>query len=374
MEPVRLGALILVSTLLALGLAAPPAAAQGVALRPVVESGLTRPVFVTHAGDGSGRLFVLEQRGLVRIIGPGGRLRDQPFLDIEDRVLSGGERGLLGLAFAPDYARSGRFFVYYTRRPDGAATLAEYRVSANANRAARRERVLLTIPQPFGNHNAGMIAFGPGGHLFIATGDGGSQGDPQNNAQNVDNLLGAVLRIGVGPRRNPYAIPRNNPFARGGGRPEIFAWGLRNPWRFSFDRETGDLWLADVGEARVEEINLIRRGRNYGWRIMEGSLCFSPREGCDRRGLELPVHEYLHTGGRCSITGGYVYRGQAIPALRGSYLFGDYCSGEIFAFRDASRRLLLDTSLAISSFGEDEAGEVYVVGLGGTISRIVPAR
>jgi glucose/arabinose dehydrogenase len=370
---VRLRASILVSALLCLTFAL-PAAAQRVALQPVIESGLTRPVFVTHAGDGSGRLFVLEQAGRIRIIAPGGRLRDQPFLDIEDRVLSGGERGLLGLAFTPDYAQSGRFFVYYTRRPDGAATLAEYRVSANANRAARAERVLLTIPKPFGNHNAGMIAFGSGGRLFIATGDGGGSGDPQNNAQDVDNLLGAILRIGVGPRRNPYAIPRNNPFANGGGRPEIYAWGLRNPWRFSFDRETGDLWLADVGQARVEEINLIRRGGNYGWRIMEGSLCFSPREGCDRRGLELPVHEYRHTGGRCSITGGYVYRGPAIRELRGSYLFGDYCSGEIFAFRDGSRRLLLDTNLAISSFGEDEAGEVYVVGLGGTVSRIVAAR
>jgi glucose/arabinose dehydrogenase len=228
----------------------------------LVASGLRHPVYVTHAGDGSGCLFVVEQEGRVRIV-EDGILHETPFLDIANRVLSGGERGLLGVAFHPDYARNGRYFVNYTRRPDGATVVAEYRRSADPDRSLDDERVLLLVPQPYPNHNGGMLAFGPDGYLYIGLGDGGSAGDPGNRAQNTQELLGKLLRIDV-DRGTPYAIPRDNPFAGGGGRVEIFAFGFRNPWRFSFDRETGELWAADVGQDDWEEIDLVTRGGNYG--------------------------------------------------------------------------------------------------------------
>jgi glucose/arabinose dehydrogenase len=338
-------------------------------LEPVVE-GLEAPVFLTHAGDGSGRLFVVERAGRVLILDQGVLLAE-PFLDIRDRVLAGGERGLLGLTFHPDFARNGRFFVSYTRQEDGGSIIAEYRVSPDPNRSRRRERVLLSVPQPFSNHNGGMIAFGPDGLLYIGLGDGGSGGDPGNRAQDRDELLGKILRIDVGGR--PYAIPADNPFAEGGGRPEIYALGLRNPWRFSFDRGTGRLLAGDVGQGHREEIDLIRRGRNYGWRILEGTRCYRPREDCERSGFEPPLDEYPHRRGRCSVTGGYVYRGEAIPELTGTYLFADFCSGEIFGLNGRRRSILLATDLAIASFGEDEAGEVFVVDLSGTIHRIASA-
>jgi glucose/arabinose dehydrogenase len=338
------------------------------ALQPVVASGLDTPVFVTHAGDGSGRLFVIEQGGRIRIVA-NGALAAAPFLDISSRVLAGGERGLLGLAFHPDYPRNGRYFVNYTRRPDGATVIAEYRVSADAGVSGGDERVLLVIEQPYANHNGGMIAFGADRFLYIGMGDGGSGGDPQNRAQNRQQLLGKMLRIDV--QRTPYGIPPDNPFVGGGGRPEIWALGLRNPWRFSFDRQTHELWAGDVGQNAWEEIDVIRRGGNYGWRLMEGAHCYTP-SSCDRQGLELPVAEYAHDTGRCSVTGGYVYRGAAIPRLAGMYVYGDYCSGEIFGLRGSTRRVVLDTSLAISSFGEDEAGEVYVVDYrGGAVYRLI---
>ena len=235
--------------------------------------------------------------------------------------------------------------------------------------------MLLSVAQPFSNHNGGMLAFGPDGHLYIALGDGGGGGDPGNRAQNPSTLLGKILRIDVDGAR-PYAIPPGNPFADGGGRPEIFALGLRNPWRFSFDRRNGRLLAGDVGQGRVEEIDLIRRGRNYGWPIMEGPLCFRPATGCDRSGLTLPLASYRQLRGRCSITAGYVYRGAAIPDLVGTHLSGDFCSGEIFGLRRRERSLLLDTELRISSFGEDEAGEVYVVDIdgGGLSDRRAPTR
>jgi len=228
------------------------------------------------------------------------------------------------------------------------------------------------VAQPFENYNGGMLAFGPDGYLYIGLGDGGSHGDPGNRAQHRRLLQGKILRLDVNGAR-PYAIPPDNPFADGGGRPEIYAMGLRNPWRFSFDRRTGALFAGDVGEGRIEEINRIIRGRNYGWRIMEGSLCFRPAN-CRRTGLTLPIHEYRHNHGRCSVTGGYVYRGRAIRGLTGTYLFADFCSGEIFGLRGRVASLLLDTTLPIASFGEDEAGEVYVVNLReGAIYRIVSA-
>jgi glucose/arabinose dehydrogenase len=354
-----------------LGAVAAAGAQTAIDLELVVD-GLERPVFVGHAGDGSERLFVLEQPGRIRIVADGA-LRERPFLNLVSLVRTGGERGLLGLAFHPDFASNRRFFVNYTREPDGATVIAEFRASGpDPDRARRVERVLLTVAQPLSNHNGGMLAFSPDGHLYIALGDGGGAGDPRNRAQNRNLLLGKMLRIDVDGAR-PYAIPPDNPFAGGGGRPEIFALGLRNPWRFSFDRRSGRLFAGDVGQGRSEEIDVIRRGRNYGWPIMEGTLCFRPRAGCDRSGLMLPVGSYRHVRDRCAITGGYVYRGAAIRDLAGTYLSGDFCTGEIFGLRQGQRSLLLDTELQISSFGEDEAGEHYVVDIGGAVYRIVGA-
>jgi glucose/arabinose dehydrogenase len=348
----------------------PVAAFTKIILEPIVTRGVSNPVFVTHAGDGSGRLFIVEQAGRIRVVSRGA-LAPAPFLDIAARVLSGGERGLLGLAFHPNYKRNGRYVVNYTRRPDGATVVAEYGAPANTDVSAHQERVLLVIAQPYANHNGGMIAFGPDGFLYIGMGDGGSAGDPQNRAQNPQELLGKMLRIDV-DRGTPYASPPDNPFAGGGGRPEIFALGLRNPWRFSFDRETGQMYAADVGQGAWEEIDIIRRSGNYGWHIMEGAHCFRASR-CDMRGLELPIAEYATANGRCAIIGGYVYRGHRIEALRGIYLYADYCSGEIWGLRGREQRVLLDSKLAVSSFGEDEAGEVYVVDHKGAVYRITAA-
>lgn len=349
-----------------------------IALEAIVSGGLRNPLYVAHAGDGSGRLFVLEQPGRIRLV-KDGQLLEAPFLDITRNVLSGGERGLLGLAFHPDYPRNGRYVVNYTRVPDGATVVAAYRVSDNPDVSRTDEQVLLVVLQPYANHNGGMVEFGPDGFLYVALGDGGSGGDPENRAQNRDELLGKILRIDP-DHGTPYAIPPDNPFAAGGGRPEIFAYGLRNPWRFSFDRASGALWAADVGQNDWEEIDVIRRGGNYGWRIMEGAHCFRPRTGCPAEGLVLPVAEYRNQRPRCSITGGYVYRGTRIPALRGAYVYGDYCSGEIFGFVPGvhgpadGARVLLATGLSISSFGQDQDGELYVVGHEGSVHRIVAAR
>ncbi len=345
------------------------AGAASLRLEPVVTRGLAQPVYVTHAGDGSGRLFVLEQAGRIRVV-EDGRLRPEPFLDITDRVLAGGERGLLGLAFHPRFPANGRYFVNYTRRPDGATVIAEFRAGRDAATPQPAERVLLTVAQPYANHNGGMIAFGPDGYLYAGLGDGGAAGDPADRAQNPRELLGKMLRLDVDGAQ-PYAIPADNPFAGGGGRPEIWALGLRNPWRFSFDRATGALWAADVGQNAWEEIDVITRGGNYGWRLMEGAHCYRPRTGCRQAGLELPVAEYAQESGRCSITGGYVYRGRRLPGLAGTYVYGDYCSGEIFGLVDGRQRVLLATGLAISSFGEDEAGELYVVDHRGGLHRLV---
>ena len=347
-------------------------------LVPVVAQGLQSPLYLTHAGDGSGQLFVVEQSGKIRVIVQG-ILQDKPFLDITNRVLSGGERGLLGLAFHPNHRKNGRFFVNYTRRDDGATVLAEYRRQGLCLQASTEERALMVVLQPYANHNGCMVAFGPDGLLYIGRGDGGSGGDPQNRAQNPAELLGKILRIDVdGPP--PYTIPSDNPFAHAGGRPEIFASGVRNPWRFSFDRETGALWLADVGQHKWEEIDLVTRGGNYGWRIMEGRHCFLPEKDCQVEGLIMPISEYGHDQGRCSVTGGYVYRGRNFPALQGNYLFGDYCSGELFAVlvgngvaAGSEPRVLRKSGMRISSFGEDEAGEVYVVDHRGGLYRLGPS-
>lgn len=342
-------------------------------------TGLAQPVQVTHAGDGSGILFAVEQGGRIRSIRDGSP-DAAPFLDIASRVVAGGEQGLLGLAFSPAYATTGRFYVNYTRISDGATVLARYRATGNPRVAdPASEEVLLVIPQPFPNHNGGQIAFGPDGFLYIGMGDGGSGGDPQNNAQNPSTLLGKILRIDVEPGAFPYAIPPSNPFAGTGGvRGEIWALGLRNPWRFSFDRLTGDLYIGDVGQNSFEEIDFqpsgSRGGENYGWNILEGSQCFGGG-ACDTTGLVPPVAAYDHSQG-CSVTGGTVYRGADHPAMTGIYFFGDFCSGRIFglAREGAAWRstALLDTPISISSFGEDEAGNLLVTDYaGGAVHQIV---
>jgi glucose/arabinose dehydrogenase len=353
-----------------------------------VAGGLAQPIGITSAGDGSGRLFVNEQGGRLRVIGPGGQLRPEPFVDLTDRVLAGGERGLLGIAFHPDFARNRRLFVHYSRAGDGATVVSELRASADLQSADRSsERVLLTVPQPFPNHNGGQLAFGPDGYLYIGLGDGGSQGDPLGNAQNPDVLLGKILRIDVDGAHAPrlqYGLPPDNAFGPDGphpgqGRPEIWAMGLRNPWRFSFDSATGDLYIGDVGQNAWEEIDRqpanAKAGRNYGWNQVEGLHCYQP--GCQRDRFVEPIAEYPHAAtGSCSVTGGYVYRGAAQPQLRGVYAFGDYCSGRIWTLQvDAGRtepREVLATDLSISAFGQGEDGELYLADLaGGGIYRVL---
>jgi uncharacterized protein (TIGR03437 family) len=340
-----------------------------------VASGLDSPLYVTSARDGGNRLFIVEQPGRIKILAPGAAAPMQtPFLDIRGLVAFGGERGLLGLAFHPQYASNRRFFVDYTRKSDGATVVSEFKTSAgNPNLADTQERVIITIPQPYPNHNGGWIDFGPDGYLYIGMGDGGSANDPENRAQNKDELLGKILRLDVNTDTAPYVSPATNPFfGATTGRDEIYALGLRNPFRCSFDRGTGKLYAGDVGQGFIEEIDIITLGGNYGWRVFEGSRCTNLGPAtCTASNYIAPIAEYDHfTNSRCSITGGYVYRGTRNSLPVGSYVFGDYCSGEIFLLNGGAPSALLDTSLLISSFGEDEAGEIYVVGLGGTVHRI----
>jgi glucose/arabinose dehydrogenase len=341
-------------------------------LEPIVDN-LDRPLGIVHAGDGSGRLFILEKPGRIRILRDGALL-DQLFLDLTDRVgSSGSEQGLLGLAFHPRYADNGRLFVNYTDR-EGDTAISEFLVSDDPDRAqANSERLLLALDQPAANHNGGHLAFGPDGSLYIGTGDGGAAGDQFGNGQNAQTLLGAMLRLDVDGEQ-PYAIPDDNPFVGDGPeRDEIWAIGLRNPWRYSFDRLTGDLYIADVGQNMYEEVNYQPAasdgGENYGWPIMEGLHCFPADRSCDQSGLVLPVHEYDHSLG-CSVTGGYVYRGQQSPILQGIYIFGDYCSGLVWGMArnpsgDWQVSRLAETGARISSFGQDEAGELYLADIGG---------
>jgi glucose/arabinose dehydrogenase len=342
-----------------------------------VVSGLSSPLFVTNAHDGSNRLFILEQGGIIKVLQPGGTT-PTVFLNITSKVVSGGEQGLLGLAFHPQYPANPRFYVDYTRAGDGATVIAQYQVSSDPNVANPTETVLLVIAQPFANHNGGMLAFGRDGYLYIGMGDGGSSLDPDNRAQNINDLLGKILRIDVDHTNPPalYSSPSTNPFFGSvPGRDEIYVLGLRNPWRFSFDSATGDLYVGDVGQNQVEEADLVTLGGNYGWRSWEGNVCtgLSPDTGCTGAGFIFPFVTYTHGSGRCSITGGYVYRGTAGSLPVGSYVYADYCSGEIFLYPSSPGSVLLDTTFHISSFGEDEAGEIYVVNLDGTIERIVSA-
>ena len=336
-------------------------------------------VGMTYPPDGSDRLYVVLQPGRI-VFFPNDREVDSAelFLDIRDRVNDRGEEeGLLGLAFDPQYADNGHLYVYYSASSPRRSVVSRFSASADGRADPGSERVLLEVAQPFSNHNGGQIAFGPDGYLYIALGDGGSRGDPQGNGQDLGTLLGSILRIDVSAvdSTGAYAVPADNPFVgHSGARPEIWAYGLRNPWRFSFDRATGDLWTADVGQNRFEEVDIIRPGLNYGWNIMEGEECFA-RSDCDRTGLEMPVAEYGREDG-CSVTGGYVYRGSSLPSLYGAYVYGDYCSGRIWALRHDGDEVtehmqIVDSGLRIPSFAEDAAGELYVLSFDGTIYRLV---
>jgi glucose/arabinose dehydrogenase len=347
-----------------------------------IAGGLSQPVDL-QAPRGDRRLFVVEQPGRIRILRDGSVL-PTPFLDIVARVGSGGERGLLGLAFHPQYGTNGRFFVNYTDRA-GDTHIAEFRVSNNPDVAdPATERQILFVQQPFSNHNGGALAFGPDGMLYIGLGDGGSGGDPFRNAQNLATPLGKLLRIDVSGTTSPFVVPPDNPFVgRAGAFPSIWSLGLRNPWRFSFDATTGDLYIGDVGQNQVEEIDFQparRGGDNWGWNTMEGSRCFQPSSGCDRTGLSLPIVEYTHADG-CSVTGGYVYRGCRMPGYHGTYFYGDYCSAFIQSFKVAGGRATepRDWTSAlqrgidqISSFGADGEGELYILDHQGEIYKIVP--
>jgi glucose/arabinose dehydrogenase len=341
-------------------------------------------VHLAEVPDGSGDLVVVEQAGTIRRFSPDAPRASATFLDLRERVSTAGwEEGLLSIAFHPGYRSNRTFFVYHSASGPRRSVVARFRAGeGSAPPGPPGGEPVLEVPQPYANHNGGQLAFGPDGMLYIALGDGGSGGDPHGNGQERRTLLGAILRIDVNRRDAglAYAVPPDNPFAGAGdgSRGEIWAYGLRNPWRFSFDRATGELFAADVGQDEIEEVNRIVGGGNFGWNVMEGSRCFRPSQGCDRRGLEMPLAEYTHREGR-SITGGFVYRGQSIPALRGHYLFADFASGTLWSIPADTRALaaprrLLDTGLAVSSFGEDAAGEVYLLDHGGGgVYRLVPA-
>ncbi|MCC6166196.1 MAG: PQQ-dependent sugar dehydrogenase [Caldilineaceae bacterium] len=351
----------------------------------VVAEGLSGPLFVTPAGDGSGRLFIVEKPGLIHIVADG-QIVQPAFLDLTDRVRSSGsEQGLLGLAFDPNYPETGYFWVNYTDR-NGNTVVSRFHTAAETPDQAdpASEFVTLQVDQPAANHNGGMVLFGPDGYLWVGMGDGGGANDRFGNAQNPATLLGKMLRLDVtGNPDVPYMIPADNPWVEADWNgadvvDEAWALGLRNPWRFSFDRATGDLWIADVGQNQYEEINVTPAGSpgglNFGWPIMEGMRCFQSAD-CSSDGLVMPVAEYDHSG-HCSVTGGYVYRGSAFPALNGVYLFADYCSGALWATVPEgdgwATYPMLQTGIMVSSFGEDEAGEVYVTDLaGGGVYRLV---
>ena len=357
------------------------AAAKGVRLKRIGR--FSSPVYVTAPRGDRRRLFVVEQEGRVRVL-VGGHLRKTPFLDIRSQVTSGGEQGLLSIAFAPDYARSGRFYVYFTDRA-GDQRVVEYRAIATGERAdAGSARLVLRMPDDEDNHNGGLLLFGPDGHLYIGTGDGGGAGDrhgARGNAQNLGSLLGKILRIDPRPSGSRgYSVPRSNPFVdRAGARGEIYAYGLRNPWRFSFERRNGDLSIGDVGQGDVEEIDFVRsgRGKNFGWRPFEGRRRYEAGESAP--GHVRPVMQRFHGDGYCSITGGVVVRDRAVPALYGRYVFGDFCRGRIESARlrpgGATQQRTTRLSVPnLSSFGEDARGRVYAVSLDGPVYRIAARR
>lgn len=366
-----------------------------------------KALYLTQPKGDNSRLFILNQKGQIHIV-KNGKTLDKPFLDISDRVhgslVPGSEEGLLGLAFHPNYFSNGFFYVNYVNKND-TSIVSRFTVSNNPESADKQtEKIILKLAQPFGNHNGGHLQFGPkDGMLYIGFGDGGKWGDPYNNAQNLNTLLGAILRIDI-DSGDPYRIPPDNPFVNQKDiRPEIFCYGLRNPWRYSFDRETNDLLIGDVGQNLWEEVNWNTweeaKGANFGWRIMEADHCYNPAELCDTTGLVKPVHEYPNNANYmkiligmdeaeatgCSVTGGYIYRGAILPELKGTYIFGDYCTGRIWSFkksdnkpvrfrnlRIALKKTSEDLPLFISSFGEDNLGELYVVDYLGAIYKFVP--
>jgi glucose/arabinose dehydrogenase len=356
----------------------PPLPANGIRLVEVA-SGLGSPLYVASP-PGDARLFVVEQTGAIRIV-RNGQLVATPFLDVSGQISSGGERGLLSVAFHPRYAQNGLFFVDYTDR-NGDTRIVRYHVSADPDRAdPASAQLVLTVAQPYANHNGGLVMFGPDGKLYVGMGDGGSGGDPQGNGQNPATLLGKILRLDVDAAQ-PYSIPADNPFAgQTGKRGEIWITGVRNPWRFAFDAESGLLYVADVGQNAWEEVDVVRAsqgGLNFGWNLMEAMHCYNA-DSCVQQGLTLPVLEYGHGDG-CSITGGFVYRGSAIPALRGHYFYSDYCNGWIRSFRwDGSqatdpRQWDVGSLGNVTSFGEDAAHELYVTTSSGRVLRFAPAQ
>lgn len=364
-------------------------------------TGLSRPILIRHSGDGTKRLFIVQQGGIIKVLQPGATTPTD-FIDLSSKITVptsvGDERGLLGLTFHPQFTTNGKFYVDYTRAGDGGTVIAEYTTTTgngSANTAnISTERILLNIPQPFSNHNGGMVEFGPDGYLYIGMGDGGSSNDPNNNAQNLSRLLGKLLRIDVNiPQGSPvpYLIPAGNPFTGantvrcdGGsttsGNPcqEIWTYGMRNPWRWSFDRGGSHaMWVGDVGQGAREEVDVISSGGgNYGWRVYEGSQCNTGITGnCPATLVAVPpLFDYTHSGGRCSLTGGYVYRGGLGSMPDGAYVYGDYCSGEIFMWNNNQQTVLIDTPRSIVSFGEDQAGEIYVCYNNGQIDRITRAK
>lgn len=365
---------LILSLLLWVGLTPGQAPAQGLLGDLQFEElvgGLSRPVGVTHAGDGSDRLFITLQAGQI-VLYDGSRVLPAPFLDITPLVACCGERGLLGLAFHPRFKDNGFFFVNYYS-PSNETVIARYRRSADPNRAdPQSAKILLRVPQPFQNHNAGELQFGPDGYLYAAFGDGGSGGDPGNRAQDLSTLLGKILRIDV-DNGEPYGIPPGNPFVnQGGARPEIWSSGLRNPWRFSFDRQTGDMFVADVGQNAWEEISFQPAGQgglNFGWRRMEGNHCFNPSSGCNIGSLRPPILEYAHAQSQCggAVIGGYRYRGAMYPALRGVYFYADNCTRNLYAATEQSGNWTpigpRATTISFTAFGEDESGEIYFTNL-----------
>ncbi len=348
-----------------------------------IASGFTSPVGMATPNDGTGRLFVFEQGGRIKIV-KNGKVLDEPFIDVSSRLdglnIAYSEKGLLGMAFHPDYKTNGRFFLYYSAPLkqsgfDHKGVLAEYKVSpTNPDNATLKEEIIMEINQPEGNHNGGMLAFGPDGYLYFGLGDGGGANDEHGssgNGQNLNTLLGKILRIDVNGKK-PYDIPADNPFVgRANTKPEIYAYGLRNPWRFSFDKANGKLFCGDVGQNKYEEINIIKKGGNYGWRIMEGYHCFNPSTNCDKTGLELPIDEYDHDTG-ISICGGYMYRGTSYPSLHGYYFFGDW-NGKLFCMKQQTdgtwKRFDTningtkknDTDGKLNSMGIDDNGDIYLL-------------
>ena len=341
----------------------------------------TRPVDLQSPADNTNRIFVVEQAGVISVF-PNDKTTSakKTFLDIRDKVDDqGNEEGLLGLAFHPDYKTNGYFYLNYTAANPNRTVISRFKVSpGNADQAdAASELELLTFAQPYSNHNGGQVSFGPDGFLYIAVGDGGSGGDPQDNGQDRSTLLGTILRIDVNKQENgkAYGIPTDNPFANNGSgyREEIYAYGLRNPWRFSFDVD-GRMWTGDVGQNAYEEIDIIEKGGNYGWNTMEGNHCFEPKSGCDRSGLKPPIHEYDRDEG-ISVTGGFVYRGPTLKDLEGKYIYADYATRRIWALDDTNlskpvNTLLMEADFNISSFGVDQENELYLCGFDGKIHRL----